>query len=49
MDLHIEAQRRGFSIILEWKALVEKSLSQKVKALRTDNGDAFKSVRTVMH
>ena len=48
MDLHIEAQRRGFSIILEWKGLVEKSLSQKVKALRTDNSDAFKSVRTVI-
>ena len=31
---------------LEWKTLVEKSLKQKVKALRTDNGDGFESVQT---
>ena len=31
---------------LEWKTLAEKSLKQKVKALRTDNGDGFESVQT---
>ena len=37
-----------FPCFLEWKTLVEKSLNQKVKALRTDNGGGFKSVRTVI-
>ena len=37
-----------FPCFLEWKTLVEKSLNQKLKALRTDNGGGFKSVRTVI-
>ena len=37
-----------FPCFLEWKTLVEKSLNQKVRALRTFNGGGFKSVRTVI-
>ena len=43
MDLHIEAQRRGFSAFLERKALVEKCMNQKLKALRTENGGEYVS------
>ena len=37
-----------FPCFLEWKTLVEKSLNQKVKALRNDNGGGFESARTVI-
>ena len=33
------------SCFLEWKTLVEKSLKQKVKALRADNGDGNKVIQ----
>ena len=37
-----------FFSFLEWNALVETSLNQKVKALRTDNGGSFESLGTVI-
>ena len=37
-----------FPCFLEWKTLVKKSLNQKVKALRNDNGGGFESARTVI-
>ena len=32
-----------FERFLEWKALVEKSIGRKLKALRTDNGGEYTS------
>lgn len=43
VDLHLDAQRRGFSRFIEWKALVEKSMIWKLKTLRTDNGGEYVS------
>lgn len=38
-----------FPCFLEWKALVEKSMNQKLKALHTDNGGEYVSAEFQRH